>query len=577
MAKKHLYPTVSQSLEGTNSPRVAASYARKSNPDDVAVEDQHRANRQRAERDGWTIPQAYCYDDDNTRGHLTSRAGLDTLNKLIETGTAPFARVYVRHRDRLARVKDPRYIFYIEYGWQKHGVQVCYSSTQGDHVQYQNMSGGNAIGAFITDAVENVRTSEEVRILGERINTGLRSKIVRGEWPAAWIPYGTERWLVDSQTRVFLQKIPHGMSVRQANATFRLRWDSELVPVVKQIYDGLEDGSSLRAVARKLKDQGVPCPGARRTGGVSEYSWLARDVWAIARDPLYKGDLVWGRSAHRDKGAPASYATADLQARGAIEYPGYLPDAPITAEQWQTVQNILNGNVVTQRKRRASTPAYLLTGLVVCESCGELFSGHTSPREVEGERRRYYRHFISRRQDAAPCRFSQRYIPALALEQVALDVVSHSLSEGTLVKMVKEEVARSLADTSAVARETEAAGLRKLIGRLTRGLDNATGLASMADTDAERQSFTEQAKRFGQELMAARAHLAQIESTSEQLRKIEGKLLDVERWVERFQPLFETGAASDRKRVVAAVVEAVRLNLDTDAVEIRVRTAPQAA
>lgn len=326
--------------------KLAASYGRKSTPDDTAVEDQHVTNAQRAKADGWEIPDrpGFRFGDDNTKGSLTSRQGLDALRELIESGEAPFTRLYVRDRDRLARATDPRYIFWFEYHCKTHGVQVCYSSTKGEHVDYEHPDSGNAIRTFVTNAVENVRTAEEVRVLGQRVKTGIRRKIKRGEWPGGWIPYATEGWLVSGEPVLFLQKLEPGVSLRQAGCSYRLRWNHDEVRVVRRIYDGIEAGRSMRAMAAELNSDGVLSPAGRRAGGAATDPWLPGDIWAIARNPLYKGDLVWGREKYRDPAQQVHYQEANLLDRGAIVYPGYLPDAPITADQWQIVQRILDGN-----------------------------------------------------------------------------------------------------------------------------------------------------------------------------------------------------------------------------------------
>jgi hypothetical protein len=64
-----------------------------------------------------------------------------------------------------------------------------------------------------------------------------------------------------------------------------------------------------------------------------------------------------------------------------------------------------------------------------------------------------------------------------------------------------------------------------------------------------------------------------LEEAREQLRAVKSRLPAVQRWVEDLRPRFETGAAEDRKRVVAAVIEAMRINFSNDTVELRVRTA----
>lgn len=576
--KLHLTPETATT--DSTATRLAASLARKSTPDEAAVEDQHVTNAQRAKADGWEIPDrpGFRFGDDNTKGSLTNRAGLNALLEVIESGEAPFSRVYVRHRDRLARATDPRFIFWFEYHCKMHGVQVCYSVDE-THVNYDGTDAGNQIGTFVTSAVENVRTAEEVRILKERINIGVRRKVKCGAWPGAWVPFGTERWLgagASRETVLFIRRLEHGERVRQAGCAYWLRWNDDETPVVRRIYAAIEAGHSLRAVAKQLNTDGVPSPGARRAGGGTTDPWLPGDVWAIAREPLYCGDLVWGRETYRDPARHVHHLQAEFTDRGAIVYPRYLPDAPVTLEQWQAVQRILDGNAAKQVTRRASRPEYLLTGLARCSACGQVLTGHTSTRVKHGQRVRYYRHLPARKHGAPACPHAERYIAATALEGPAADTVTQTLESETLVKLVKQELKRLLADHGAAEREREAKTVRRTADRLTHALNHATRFASVASTDVERASYRRQAEQFGRELEAAQVRLQQLEAAGAQLRGVEERLADVQRWADDLRPQFHAGRPGDRKRIVAALLDSLQVDFAADALEVRVRTLPAA-
>ena len=66
----------------------AASYARKSTPQEEAVQAQHATNGERARADGFHVPPDLCWGDDGTSGTTIHRAGLDALLGVISTGNA---------------------------------------------------------------------------------------------------------------------------------------------------------------------------------------------------------------------------------------------------------------------------------------------------------------------------------------------------------------------------------------------------------------------------------------------------------------------------------------------------------
>src|SRR5690606_13687064 len=96
----------------------------------------------------------------------------------------------------------------------------------------------------------------------------------------------------------------------QKGCRYRLRWaDDNSRETIRLIYDLLESGDSLAAVAHRLNDRGVPSPGTR---GI----WHSESVRRIARNPIYCGDLVWGRTTR--EGQPIDSETAHLDGKEAI-------------------------------------------------------------------------------------------------------------------------------------------------------------------------------------------------------------------------------------------------------------------
>ncbi|HEY0779095.1 MAG TPA: recombinase family protein, partial [Gemmatirosa sp.] len=82
---------------GTAAPRVGASYARKSDRDQEGLDSQHEGNASAAARDDYGVPSEYQFGDDDTSGVTTTRGGLDRLMALVESGRAPFDRVYIKN------------------------------------------------------------------------------------------------------------------------------------------------------------------------------------------------------------------------------------------------------------------------------------------------------------------------------------------------------------------------------------------------------------------------------------------------------------------------------------------------
>ena len=119
----------------------------------------------------------------------------------MESGEAPFKRLYVRERGRLARAFDPRFIYWFEYACKLNGIQVCYSVDK-QHVDYSDaFDHSEVVASFVTSAVENVNTHNELRSIRARTRYGTRTHVTKAFFVGARAPYGTERWLVQKSHR----------------------------------------------------------------------------------------------------------------------------------------------------------------------------------------------------------------------------------------------------------------------------------------------------------------------------------------------------------------------------------------
>lgn len=111
------------------SVRYATSYERNAQHDSDWIEEQFAIDRHHAEQDGFLIPDEprMRFTDDGGSGAATSRGDFDRMVQIVERGSAPFERVYVRHPDRLGRWADPRVRCYYEVLFEQHDVKLRYA------------------------------------------------------------------------------------------------------------------------------------------------------------------------------------------------------------------------------------------------------------------------------------------------------------------------------------------------------------------------------------------------------------------------------------------------------------------
>lgn len=145
--------------------------------------------------------------------------------------------------------------------------------------------------------------------------------------------------------------------------------------VVRRIFAAFLKGTSPRTIAAELNAEGIPAPrgGIWRAGTIRGHGPRAT---GILRNPIYCGRLAWNRQnfvRNPDTGKRIARPT-ETASRVYAEAPEL---AIVTPEEFTATGEILAGIPHAGRGRpRPTRRGYLLSGLVICGSCGEPFVGH---------------------------------------------------------------------------------------------------------------------------------------------------------------------------------------------------------
>lgn len=316
----------------------AVSYARSAEHSPAAVQEQHEVNTACAERDGYTILPEHLFSDDGVSGVAASRPDFERMLQVLEQEGGRIGRVYMRDRTRLGRGADPRQHIHWENRIEDCGAQVCYT---GDEAPVAPLV--VHLHRWVEETMASAMNGMARERLIRDIKRGHAHCALRGYYPGSTAPYGTERWLVDTLTGAYVERIPDGASRPRSGCGIKLRWcEGESIRVVQSIFRWVgEEGFSVAACARRLNEQDV-LPPAR----VARWSRLT--VRRLLANPLYCGDLVWGRSFR--EGTPR-----DARERGSLDeaplvVPEYLPGAPISRAQFEHVQQVLRRNARARTK-----------------------------------------------------------------------------------------------------------------------------------------------------------------------------------------------------------------------------------
>jgi len=338
--------------------KTAAIYARVSSDkqkEEKTIASQTAALTEFAHEEGYDVPHEWVFEDEGFSGASLVRPGLERLRDLAAEGQLEAVLVYAP--DRLSR-KYAYQILLIE-EFARNGVETVFvkapkSDTPEDQLllQFQGM----------------IAEYERAQIL-ERSRRGKRHRARQGQVSVlSGAPYGYHYVRKTDETAAYYQVI-------EAEAE-----------VVRRVYQRYTvEHLSIGAIARLLNEQGVPT--RKRVS-----RWCRSMVWAILRNPAYKGTACFGKTEIR----PRQRVTRPLRMRGGVadrnsanherprkEWIEIPVPAIVSGETFSLAQELLTSNK-THAPRRTIRPS-ICQGMVSCSKCGYALyrtSARTSARKI---------------------------------------------------------------------------------------------------------------------------------------------------------------------------------------------------
>lgn len=548
--------------------RLAASYARKSDPNEDGLATQHEINRRQAARDGYVLLDELCFGDDDTSGVSTSRRNFDRLKALIESGEAGFDALYVRNSKRFGRWSDPGMHDYLRIHFQKHGVRLLYA--EGPNPDYAGGMTPDVAVASMWARMENISGSTERTETRSRIITGIRRAVVRGFYPGTTAPYGTERWLADKHTGHLIARVQDGLRVRKDGCAYRLVWNDEggRLEAVKSMFRLLDQEEyTLEEVARKLQAAGYPPPGRARTK-VSK--WTATAVRYIVQNPLYVGDLVWGRG--HPGVVPVPHDQAELNVEGPIIFRGFMSDPPVSHELFDAVQRILE---LRRRGRHDGIQPvpYILTGRILCTKCGARWFGFTSTRQ-ENNRRRYYRHEQverhSKRDDTPLCPHRNRYIRALELEQLVIQQALTAVQGNALEEQIRSEIRCKLELLRSQDNTDRAERLVDHIARREEEIDRAIRERAQTTNITLLSRYDLVLKEMARGIEEMQLQLAELRNERDQAQRALDHCAEALAKTRDLLGVFEAAPLRQKRAILSEVIESIKIDAEANHVTVRI-------
>jgi site-specific DNA recombinase len=342
--------------------KPAAIYARVSSDrqkENHTIASQTAALIEYAQKNGYSVPPEWVFQDEGYSGAILVRPGLETLRDLAAEGQIDAVLVY--SPDRLSR---------------KYAYQVLLSeelSRCGVELIFLKAPAGATPEDQLLVQFQGMIAEYERAQIAERCRRGKKHMAQQGGVNVlSGAPYGY-RYVKKSDTSAAFYEVVEA--------------EAKVVRMVFETYT--QQGLSINAIARLLNERQI----GTRTG---KGRWERSTVWGMLRNPAYRGTACYGKTEQR----PRQRVTRPLRQRKALpsrdvggherpraEWIEVPVPALVSEEMFALAQEQLEKNK-HHSPRRTVEPS-LLQGILVCEQCGYglyRVSAHTSKRKLN-----YYR------------------------------------------------------------------------------------------------------------------------------------------------------------------------------------------
>ena len=312
----------------------------------LSIENQRMILRKFADENGGTVVDEYI--DDGWSGTDFERPGVKRL--LDDAKDGKIDTIVVKDLSRFGR----NYIQvgqYIDYIFPAYGIRFIALSDNVDTAD-RTSAGMDMM------PIMNVFNEWHAANTSKKIRAVLEAKWQAGRYTNWAYPYGYKAGTDENRTAVV---------------------DEEAAKIVRRVYDMRLQGNSVRTIARKLTDEGIPNPTANYTrldGKKSDRQgspyWSPKTISDILKDKTYIGTLTQHRTTrfsyknHKVLNVPECEQIVKENAHEAI----------ICRDVWDKVQAINDRNA--QGRADKANRVHPLSGLLVCADCGKKLKGKSA-------------------------------------------------------------------------------------------------------------------------------------------------------------------------------------------------------
>ena len=520
-----------------------ALYRRSRAHQDLSVEEQRQEIGRWAMQHGYEIVQEFA--DDRSGLDTSRRRGFLALLDLCSDSRRRVADVVLVYDvSRFSRLEPDEAAFH-EFTLRQAGVRVMYTHEPGANEE--------GITGHLMKSLKRVMAYDYSLKLSQVVTRGLRAHAERGLWVGGQPAFGLRRGVRQPDGSVLVLPPSRWKAKSEAVVLVTDPFEAE---IVAEIYRSYVAGKGLVAIATMLNSRGIPAP----RGGTA---WTKGTLWSMLRNPLYKGTVTYGKARYSEIGKRRGKARRPESDWIVVEdaAPSIIP-----VELWTAAQ----GKHGT-RKFGVGRPwhrPYLLSGLVVCDQCGKRFRAH---KQTRGHIPAYYVCGSYVASGAGVC--DGLRVPTPFLDVAVINGIQKRIEkvldrEALAIRLrevlhADKEHGPSRENLEARLEETNQR-IGRLVDALASGADNLLSVRTrLAELELERRSL---------EAELAQTRRLIVDSTSHEIEAAVDALIDA---LQRFPEVLAAGEPEERKAVVRAFLQEIRIEKTTRQAVLRWHRLPR--
>jgi len=518
-----------------------ALYARVSSQrqaDELTIESQIDALKQRIAADGRTLDAELVFRDDGYSGTTLKRPALERLRDLAYAGGLD--RLYVHSPDRLARKFVHQAILLEELA--KRHVEVVFLN--------QPLADSSPEANLLLQMQGMIAEYERAKIL-ERTRRGRRFSARQRQVSAlGHAPYG-------------YRYIPK--SAGDGEARYEVVLDE--ARVVRDLFRWVAiEGLTLGAAARRLTSQQVPT----RTG---TSCWNRTTLRGFLLNPAYYGEAHWGKTQvqerapdHRPRRGEPSTPRQEKVARPTplIEQEIIPVPALISRELFDEAAKRLADNRRHQRARQTG-PSVVLSGLLVCGCCGSAYIGRRH--RQRGKTHVYYRCLGTDKYRHGGASLCHNAALSEALEEEVWNDVCNLLRDPERLRceLQRRQETTPVSLPDAATLRISITGLKRQLSRLMDMYQNGF---------LEKAEFETRARNVQERLKSQEQAQTEQRQAQEQSRETQALLVDFDQFAQQISVSIDQADFATKRTILTLLIKQITVHEEQIHIVYKVQPRP---